>query len=114
MGGSVAGNALYHNEAFMRLEQRRDIQRRKSAVDRQHLLIQHSSKTDNESSSSNDGERQLLQGCNLLNKEDIGFMMLMKDKKVTFAYMQSFISMYLICFFGGFLAIKLEDIGVRQ
>lgn len=59
-------------------------------------------------SSIQDREASLLQGCNLLNKDDIGFIFLMRNKKVTFAYLQSFISMYCVCFFGGFLAIQLN------
>lgn len=41
-------------------------------------------------------------------------MLLMKNKKVTFAYAQSFISMYCICFFGSFLALQLGTYGVAE
>ena len=45
-----------------------------------------------------------------MKKEDIGFLSLMKNRKVTFAYMQSFISYYCVCFFNSFLAIQLNSV----
>ena len=105
----------------MRLENRRNIQRKKMAADREVLLKQHSNESDlsikkksKRKNSIHEREAELLQGCNLLNKEDIGFFFLMRNKKVTFAYLQSFISMYCVCFFGTFLAIQLLTYGVKE
>ena len=83
------------------------------AADREALLNKHVEEVNDgtvkkkkiKRSSLQEKEAQLLQGCNLLNKDDIGFLLLLKNKKVTFAYLQSFISMYCVCFFGAFLSV---------
>ena len=113
---AISGQAHYNNEAIMRLEKRREMERKKAASDREALLDKQSrasgggrlKRKSKRRTSLQEREAALLQGCNLLNKDDIGFLLLMKNRKVTFAYAQSFISMYCICFFGSFLALQLK------
>jgi len=51
---------------------------------------------------------------NLLKKEEIGFMFIMKNKQALFAFIWSAVSMYCVSFFGGFLSLEMAKYGVKD